>query len=97
MGVSDRWTEIAETSAEVAAGKEPRTHILFAAIEWPGQPPKENDPKPKIGVGTLREIAAAHPNAGGIIAVSATECAALLRRRAAQARIDLGEFWNVRG
>ena len=95
LGLYARWKDIAETSAQLAAGKKAYADILFAVIDWPGAPPKKNDPPPKIGVGTLSEIAAQYPNASSIIAVSATQCAALLRQRAARARIDLGDFWDV--
>ena len=94
LNVFARWTDIAETSAQVAAGKMPATDILFAAIEWPDMRPKKGDRRPKCAVGTLKEIAAKHPNTSGVIAVSVTRCAALLRQRAAQARIDLGDFWE---
>ncbi len=90
-----RWKAVAETSAQVAAGKKAYADILFAVIDWPGAPPKKSNPLPKIGVGTLSEIAAQYPNASSIIAVSATQCAALLRQRAARARIDLGDFWDA--
>ena len=94
LKVSDRWSDIAETSAQVASGKVPTAEILLAAIEWPGMRPKKNDPRPTCAVGTLKEIAAKYPNPSGMIAVSVTRCAALLRQRAARARIDLGDFWE---
>ncbi len=90
-----RWNRVAETSAQLAAGKTAYADILFAVIDWPGARPKKKGPPPKIGIGTLSEIASQYPNASSIIAVSATQCAALLRQRAARARIDLGDFWDA--
>ena len=94
LKVFDRWNDIAKTSAQVVSGKVPTADILFAAIECPGMRPKKTDPQPKCAVGTLKEIAAKYPNPSGMIAVSVTWCAALLRQRAARARIDLGDFWE---
>jgi hypothetical protein len=94
-----RWGDIFVTSAQVVAGKEPTIDVLLGVIDWPGvaHDKAKNRPPQKIAVGTLREIAEQHPDARDIIAISVTRCAALLRRRAAKARIDLGEFWAMAG
>lgn len=90
-----RWGDIFVTSAQVAAGKEPAFDVLFAVVDWPGvkRDRARNRPAQKIAVGTLMEIAAQFPDAREIIAISVTRCAALLRQRAAKARIELGDFW----
>ena len=95
LRVHARWKQVAETSAQVAAGDEPTTDILFAAIDWPVAKPKKRGWVPKMAIGTLKEIGAAFPNASTIIAVSATRCAALLRQRAVRAGIDIEKFWEV--
>jgi hypothetical protein len=92
----DRWKEISATSAQLAAGKEPTHDILFALIDWWGfgqSKTKRRDTK--AAVGTLAEIAHQHPGARDIIATSLTRCAALMRQRAAKARINLDEFWKT--
>jgi hypothetical protein len=89
-----RWKEVSTTSAQLAAGKKPSAEILFAVIEWPIGGPKRKATHSKVAVGTLTEIADEYPNASTVIAVSATQCAALLRERADRARIDLEEFWK---
>jgi hypothetical protein len=89
-----RWGDIFVTSAQVAAAKEPAFDVLFAVIDWHcAAPDRKNRTAQKVGVGTLREIAAQFPDAREIIAISVTRCAALLRQRAAKARIELGDFW----
>jgi hypothetical protein len=88
-----RWKDVAGTSAALAAGKLPGEHILFGVVDWAGAPPKRGS-RPNVAVGTLREIAGQYPTGENIIAISATRCAALLRQRAARAKIDLGEFWD---
>jgi hypothetical protein len=45
-------------------------------------------------IGTLAQIAVINPKASNLIAISLTQCAALLRQRATRAKIDLSEFWN---
>jgi hypothetical protein len=92
-----RWGDVFVTSAQVAAGKEPLLDVLLGVIDWPGvaRDRAKNRPPQKIAVGTLKEIAEQHPDARDIIAISVTRCAALLRQRAAKARIDLGEFWAL--
>lgn len=90
-----RWEEIASTSARLAERKDPPFHILFAVINWPTVahlPPKRG--QPLCAVGTFKEIAEQYPNAHDVIAVSMTRCAALMRQRAAKARIDLTAFWE---
>jgi hypothetical protein len=77
----------------VAAGESPTADILFGVVDWTGGPPKKRS-RPNIAVGTLPEIATQYPCAQNIIAVSATRCAALLRQRAARAKMDLGDFWD---
>ena len=94
LRVYARWKDIAQTSAQVAAGDEPATDILFAAIDWPAVKPKKRGRVPTIAIGTLKEIGAQFPNASTIIAVSATRCASLLRQRAARAGIDIEQFWE---
>jgi hypothetical protein len=93
LGLHSRWKDVAKTSAAVAAGEVPTTDILFGVVDWTGATPKKRS-RPNIAVGTLPEIARQYPNAKNIIAVSATRCAALLRQRAALAKIDLGDFWD---
>ena len=88
-----RWDEVSATSAQVAAGKEPLLDILLAVFDWPGVASGKAK-KPKAAVGTLKEIADQHFNVRDIIAVSITRCAALMRQRAAKARINLDEFWR---
>ena len=89
-----RWDDIFVTSAQVAAGKEPIADILLGVVDWPGvaRDKAGNRPAQKIAVGTLKEIAEQYPDARNIIAISLTRCAALLRQRAAKARINLGDF-----
>jgi len=94
----DRWPEISATSAQVVAGQEPSQEILLALIDWQGaardKAKAKNRPVQKRAVGTLREIVDEHPNARDIIAISLTRAAAVMRQRAAKARIDLTEFWE---
>jgi hypothetical protein len=97
----DRWHLVADTSAEVAAGKEPSADILLAAIDWPANEPNPKDFKSSknktgltVDIGTFQEIAERHPTASSIIAVSLTRCAAVLRQRAEKHGIDLGDFWQ---
>ena len=90
-----RWEVISATSAQVAAGKEPVFDILLAVIDWHVARDKaKNRPAQKVAVGTLKEIADQHANARDILAISLTRCAALMRQRAAKARINLDEFWR---
>ena len=95
LRVYPRWGDIFVTSAQVAAGKEPDFDVLFGVVDWPGgsRDRVRNKPPQKVAVGTLKEIAEQHPDARNIVAISVTRCAALLRQRAAKARIDLGDFW----
>ena len=92
----ERWEEIAATSAEIAAGEEPPREILFALIDWPGvqRHGAKNRPPQKVAIGNLKEVTDRHSDARTILAVSLTRCAALMRRRATKARIDLDEFWS---
>lgn len=94
--VHDRWEDIASSSAEIASGKEPTRDILFAVIDWPGlgRAKRSRLRRPITGVGTLAEIAAQYPNASQLLAISVTHCAALMRQRAAKARIDISEIWE---
>jgi hypothetical protein len=87
-----RWEDVAKTSAEVVEGK-PTEDILLGVVDWTGDSPNERS-RHNTAVGTLPEIATQYPFAQNIIAVSATRCAALLRQRAARAKIDLGDFWG---
>lgn len=90
-----RWNDIAATSADFADGKEPSSHILFAVVDWPAAAslaPKKR--RPTLAIGTIKEIAEQYPNAQDVIAISVTRCAALMRERAAKARIDLTAFWE---
>jgi len=91
---ASRWSDISATSAQQADGHNPDFHVLFASIALPGVRPTKKHPDPTIAVGTLGEIAAGYPMATDIVAVSATRCAALMRQRAARAKIDLSEFWE---
>ena len=92
----ERWEEIAATSAEIASGEEPAREILFAVIDWPGvqRHGAKNRPAQKVAIGNLKEVADRHRDARTILAVSLTRCAALMRRRATKARINLDEFWK---
>jgi hypothetical protein len=92
--VENRWADISRTSQQLADGTQPEFHVLFAALDVPGVKPTKKVPFPTIAVGTLSEIAAGYPTAAGIISVSVTRCAALMRQRAARAKIDLSEFWE---
>ena len=93
--LDQRWPDISTTSLELADGKQPAFEILCASLDLPNVKPTKRHPDPTFAIGTLREIAAEHPTATGIIAVSVTRCAALMRKRAARAKIDLGDFWEV--
>ena len=92
----DRWEEVSATSAQIAAGKEPVRDILLAVIDRRGvvRDKATNGPMQKVAIGTLKEIADQHSNVRDIIAISLTRCAALMRQRAAKARINLDEFWS---
>jgi hypothetical protein len=91
-----RWDEISAGSAQLAAGKQPALDVLFGMIDWPGvaRDTVKNRSLQKVAVGTLKEIVDQHPSARDIIAISLTRCAALMRQRAAKARINLDEFWE---
>jgi hypothetical protein len=91
-----RWEEVSATSSQIAAGKEPACDILLAVIDRRevARGKATNRPVQKVAVGTLREIADQHSNVRDIIAISLTRCAALMRERAAKARINLDEFWK---
>ena len=91
--VQERWADISKTGLLLADGNDPGFHVLFASIDLPGVRVNKRRPDPTIAVGTLSEIAAEHPLATGIIAISITRCAALMRQRAARGKIDLSEFW----
>ena len=93
FAVPKRWADISRTSLQLANGNEPDFHVLFASLDLAGVKPTKRDPDPIIAVGTLTEIAAEYPTATSIIAVSVTQCAALMRQRAQRAKIDLGDFW----
>ena len=89
------WSEISATSKQVADGETADFDVLYASVDLPGVKPTKKLSDPTIAVGTINEIAAEHPTATGIIAVSVTRCAALMRQRAARAKIDLAEFWET--
>jgi hypothetical protein len=93
----DRWQEISATSAQVANGKEPSSEVLLALIDWPGLTKERARGRPpqKVAIGTLREIADQYADARNMIAVSLTRSAALMRQRAAKARINLDAFWEA--
>lgn len=93
--VLGRWADISRTSRQVADGKEPEFHVLFASLDLPSVKPTKKRADPKIAVGTIKEITAEYPTATGIIAVSVTRCAALMRQRAARTKIDLRDFWET--
>ncbi len=96
VSVADvRWADICATSREAANGKEPAFDILYASVDLPGVKPTNRSPDPTIAIGTAEEIAAKHPTAIGLIAVSVTQCAALMRQRAARRKIDLGKFFDA--
>jgi hypothetical protein len=78
--------------AAAVEGK-PTEDILLGVVDWTGAPWNKRS-RPNTAMGTLPEIATQYPCAQNIIAVSATRCAALLRQRAARAKIDLGDFWD---
>jgi hypothetical protein len=90
-----RWADIATTSRQVTDGREPDFDIVYASVDLPGVRPTKKSPDPTIAVGTVAEIAAKHPTATGLIGVSVTRCAALMRRRAARAKIDLSDFLDA--
>jgi hypothetical protein len=92
--VARRWADVSKTSQQLADGHEPEFHVLYAAVDIPGVTPTKKRPFPTIAVGTLSEIAAEYPAVTGIISVSLTRCAGLMRQRAARAKIDLSEFWE---
>jgi hypothetical protein len=94
-GVLDkRWTEICRSSLDLAEGRRPAAHILFAVIE--GSIPKGRHKIKSIPFcGTAAEMSAAHPDATNIIAISVSECAAEMRQRAREHQIALEEFWAV--
>lgn len=52
---------------------------------------------PTIMIGTMEEIAAKHPKASGMIAVSITAAVAKMRKRAARAKVDLSPFFDNLG
>ena len=93
--VLGRWADISRTSLQLADGNEPEFHVLFASLDLPGVKATKKRPDPTIVVGTMSEIAAEYPTATGMIAVSVTRCAALVRKRAARAKIDLNDFWEA--
>ncbi|WP_448041102.1 hypothetical protein [Bradyrhizobium liaoningense] len=95
--VRDRWEDIAATSANVASGKKPSHDILFAVIDWTGlgSAKQKRSPRPMTAVGTLAEIAKQYPDARHLLAISVTQCAALMRHRAAKAGIDISEIWEA--
>ena len=92
--VKKRWADISRSSKQLAEGHEPEFHVLYAAVDIPGVTPTKKRPFPTMAVGTLSEIAAEYPAATGIISVSLTRCAGLMRQRAARAKLDLSEFWE---
>lgn len=97
LHMHSRWADISASSAQVGSGKEPDIEILFAVIDWPGLDREKTSKKPlrTVAIGTLEEIADQHPRAHNIIAISLTRCAAVMRQRAAKARISLDEFWET--
>src|SRR5262249_17559925 len=92
--VERRWADIRRTSQQLAEGNKPDFHVLFAAVDVPDVKPTKKRPFPTIVVGTIGEISAEYPTASGIISVSVTRCATLMRQRAERAKIDLSEFWE---
>ena len=92
--VEKRWADICRTGQQLADGHEPEFHILYAALDLPDVKPTKKQPFPTIGVGTIIDIAAEYGSATGIICISVTRCAALMRQRAKRAKIDLSEFWE---
>ncbi len=102
--VGQRWLEIAEGSKRLAEAKspeiEPPTHIVLARVtDVPGVKPTIAKGKldPTIMIGTMEEIAAKHPKASGMIAVSITAAVAKMRKRAARAKVDLSPFFDNLG
>ena len=95
--VRDCWEDIAATSAKETSGKEPTNDILFAVIDWPGfgRGTQKRLPRVMTAIGTLAEIAKQHPKAKHLLAISVTQCAALMRQRAAKAGIDISEIWEA--
>jgi hypothetical protein len=77
---------------EVAEGRKPKRDILFASLDLPDARPTKKLPDPTVAVGTFKELAARYPTAKGLIAVSATRCAALIHQRAKEAKIDIPNF-----
>jgi hypothetical protein len=91
VALDKRWAEISQTSLEIIQGRSP-PHILFAAVE-DSVPEDRRKAKVVPFCGTSAEIAAAHPQAVSVIAISASQCAARMRERARRHKIDLSGFW----
>lgn len=91
--INRRWRDISAASRVVAEGGQPDQDILFASLDLPNVHPTKKLPDPTVDVGTLEELAAKYPTATGLIAVSVTRCAALIRQRAKKAKIDIPDFW----
>ena len=104
--VGQRWPEIRDGSKQLAelrfaidvapAYRLPAHIVLARVTDAPGQKPTRAKGKldPTVMVGTMEEIAAKHPKASGMIAVSVTAAVAQMRKRAAGARLDLSTFFN---
>jgi len=103
--VGQRWPEIREGSRALAQSKSPLDielprHIVLARVTGiPGVKPTIAEGKldPTIMIGTMEEIAAKHPKASGMIAVSITAAVAKMRKRAARAKVDLSPFFDNLG
>jgi hypothetical protein len=88
LALHRRWPQITEAADRIiASDPTPPPDVLFAAIGAAEHP--------QIAVGTLSEMAAQCPHPASIIAVSATQAALTLRRRALDYRIDISGFWET--
>lgn len=81
------WSAISASSAEVVAGNKPAVEIMFGVLEGP-------DDTVTFGAGPFSELIAARPDAIGVLLISLTRCAALMRQRSEEHSIDLGDFWE---
>ena len=80
-----RWPEVTAAADRLISGRR-HANILVAAHT-------EGD-KRQAAIGPLAEIAEKWGNVESLIAVSVTEAAATLRRRASEHGIDISGFWE---
>jgi hypothetical protein len=87
--LSTRWNELRETLMQRRLAE--KNELLFGRVTLPGTLRDGGGPRPVLG--TFEEIAAEHPAAITIIAISVSRVADLLRNRAAKHGIDIEQFW----